>query len=106
AGARGAPDPWLDPVDHAVAGFSAALPSGAALDVRPAPRRAVGPDLFALFFGTKGRVGSITSAHLRVHSHSRARPLATRTDRDPALSAREGDWIARILAAVAEVEDA
>src|SRR5262249_10913508 len=50
-GAPGGPDPWLDPVDHLVAGFSATLRSGAVLETRPAPRRAVGPDLFSLFLG-------------------------------------------------------
>ena len=29
-GAHGAPDPWLDPVDHLVAGFTATIASGAA----------------------------------------------------------------------------
>ena len=48
AGARGAPDPWLDPVDHLVAGFTARLASGADLEVRPAPRRAVGPTPIAI----------------------------------------------------------
>ncbi len=51
-GAPGSPDPFEDPVDHVVAGFSARLKSGAFLHVPEGPRKAVGPDLLALFWGT------------------------------------------------------
>src|SRR5437868_12984448 len=54
-GLPGATDPWLDPVDHTIAGFTARLASGASIGVREAPRRAVGPDLLALFAGTRGK---------------------------------------------------
>jgi alkyldihydroxyacetonephosphate synthase len=97
AGAQGAPDPWVDPVDHLVAGFTARLPSGADLQVRPAPRRAVGPDLFSLFLGTGGRAGTLTSAHLRGRGPSAARPSATRIERDPPVGEAEGAWIDRAL---------
>lgn len=103
AGAPGAPDPWLDPADHLVAGFTARLPSGAELDVRPSPRRAVGPDLFALFFGTEGRAGTITAAHLRAHPFARARPLATRLDRAPPLTESERAFLDRVLDAARAV---
>jgi len=106
AGAPGAPDPWLDPADHLVAGFSARLRSGADLDVRPAPRRAVGPDLFALFLGMKGRVGVIRSAHLRVlplDPASRPRPLAARLDRNPPLGDVEAAWLEKIAESAARV---
>ncbi len=102
-GARGAPDPWEDPVDHTVAGFTARLPSGADLEVRPAPRRAVGPDLFALYLGTGGRAGVVTSAHLRAFGEGRARPLRTSIDREPPLTEAERTWIDRALDAVAGV---
>jgi alkyldihydroxyacetonephosphate synthase len=109
AGARGAPDPWLDPVDHLVAGFTARLASGAALEVRPAPRRAVGPDLFALFLGMEGRVGAITSAWLRAHA-ARAprdatapRPMPTAIPRDPPLGEREAAWIDEVARATSAV---
>jgi alkyldihydroxyacetonephosphate synthase len=98
-GARGAPDPWLDPVDHTVAGLTARLASGAEIEVRPAPRRAVGPDLFALFLGTEGKVGEVTSAHLRVFSRELARPLATGVPRDPAVGSEERLWMNRVWAA-------
>ncbi|WP_437743282.1 FAD-binding protein [Sorangium sp. So ce302] len=93
AGAPGAPDPWSDPVDHLVAGFTARLASGAELAVRPAPRRAVGPDLFALFLGVGGRVGAITSAHLRAHGASRSRALPTALARQPSLRDDEAAWL-------------
>src|SRR6185436_3268473 len=103
-GARGAPDPWSDPVDHLVAGFTARLPSGAELEVRPAPRRAVGPDTFALFLGTAGRVGKISAAHLRVHeTGARPRPLETKIDRQPALTDRERTWLERMHQAVVAI---
>src|SRR5262249_54455790 len=92
AGARGAPDPWADPVDHLVAGFTARLSSGAELEIRSAPRRAVGPDLFALFHGLEGRTGTITSAHLRGHGPDRARPLSAGVPRDPPIAEAERAW--------------
>ena len=72
-GAEGARDPWADPADHLVAGFDARLANGQELRVRPGPRRAVGPDLFALFFGARGRYGKVTRAHVRVHRKSAPR---------------------------------
>ncbi len=100
-GAPGAPDPWLDPADHLVAGFTARLPSGADLEVRPSPRRAVGPDLFALFLGMQGRVGEIRSAWLRVHPGSAGessvpRALQTSLERNPPLDEPERSWVERI----------
>jgi alkyldihydroxyacetonephosphate synthase len=103
AGAPGAPDPWIDPVDHLVAGFTATLGSGAVLSVRPAPRRAVGPDLFSLFLGTGDRAGTITSAHLRARGGEPPRPLATRITRDPRLGETERHWIERALDAARDV---
>ena len=103
AGAHGAPDPWLDPVDHLVSGFTARLASGAELEVRKAPRRAVGPDLFALFLGMGGRVGAITSAWLRGHAPERPRPLATTIPRDPPIGAAEQAWIDRVVEAAHRV---
>jgi alkyldihydroxyacetonephosphate synthase len=109
-GLRGARDPWLDPVDHAIAGWTAKLGSGADVAVRPAPRRAVGPDLFALFHGMQDKAGSITSAWLRVsrlegggRPAALPRALATSLDRDPALSPAEAAWVDRVAAAAAGV---
>lgn len=101
AGARGALDPWLDPADHLVAGFTARLVSGTELTIHPAPRRAVGPDLFALFLGAGERAGAITSAHLRCHDRAqpRARPLTTTIVRDPPLEGSERALVERILKA-------
>jgi alkyldihydroxyacetonephosphate synthase len=58
--ARGFPwtsDPLSDPVRQILAGFSARLASGERLVVHPAPRRATGPDLSALFVGAAELVG-------------------------------------------------
>jgi alkyldihydroxyacetonephosphate synthase len=89
-GMPGAPDPYDDPADHAVAGFRATLGSGEHLTVRPSPRRAVGPDLFALFLGLDERVGRIDAAHLRLHRTGLgARPLPCRVERNPGIGAAE-----------------
>ena len=103
AGAQGAPDPWEDPVDHLVAGFTATLRSGAGLAVRPAPRRAVGPDLFALFLGQQARVGVIASAHLRGQAADRARILPCAIPRDPSIDEVEQAVIDRVISAVSKV---
>ncbi len=102
-GAHGAPDPWEDPVDHLLAGFSAKLKSGDTLVIPPGPRRAVGPDLYALFHGGSDRVGSVASAHLRLHRNGlAAQPLGTSLERDPSPSERESHWIERIHSAAAQ----
>jgi alkyldihydroxyacetonephosphate synthase len=71
--------------------------------VRPAPRRAVGPDLFALFLGTEERAGTITSAHLRARGGEQPRPLGTRITRDPRIGETERSWIERALTAARNV---
>lgn len=97
-GADGAPDPWSDPADHLVAGIEATLKDGRRLSIRPAPRRAVGPDLIALLVGTRGRFATIERAWLRVHhaSGERARVHPLAFDRDPPL----GEDESRLLDAI------
>jgi alkyldihydroxyacetonephosphate synthase len=92
--ARGAPgsrDPLLDPVDHPFAGMDATLAAGPRLAIRPAPRRSVGPDLTALLFGTREKIGRIDRAWLRVHRAGVKRPTSPPVDfdRDPPLSPGE-----------------
>jgi alkyldihydroxyacetonephosphate synthase len=103
--ARGAPgsrDRWLDPVDHLLAGLETTLNDGRRIAIRPAPRRAVGPDLTALFLGTQERVGRIDRAWLRVHR--RSAPLATSAafvhDRDRPIDAAEGRLFDAIVRAI------
>jgi alkyldihydroxyacetonephosphate synthase len=98
-GARGARDAWLDPADHLVAGLDLRLKDGRSVVVRPAPRRAVGPDLIALAFGMGERFGTVERAWLRVHPRGVPRPSVGKlaVPADPALSEEE----ARLLAAVA-----
>ena len=97
-GADGAPDSWSDPADHLVAGIQATMKDGRRLSIRPAPRRAVGPDLIALLVGMRGRFATIERAWLRVHSaagdRARVHPLAY--DRDPAV----GEDESRLLDAI------
>jgi alkyldihydroxyacetonephosphate synthase len=90
-GAPGVRDHWLDPVDQFIAGFEATLIDGRSLSLRPAPRRAVGPDLTALFVGAHGRFGRIERAWLRVYRRGVARPSAPpfNHERDPAPNAGE-----------------
>jgi len=102
-GAPGGPDPWLDPVDHLVAGYSVELPKGAALNIAPCPRRAVGPDLWALFFGTRGRAGRIHTVHLRARCGA-PRPLEVALDRQPPIEEQEQRWIDRAVDTVAALE--
>jgi alkyldihydroxyacetonephosphate synthase len=102
-GAHGAPDPWEDPVDHLLAGFSAKLKSGDTLTIPPGPRRAVGPDLYALFHGAGDRVGTVASAHLRLHRNGlSAQPLSTSLERDPSPSTGERELVERVHAAAAQ----
>jgi alkyldihydroxyacetonephosphate synthase len=101
-GAPGARDRWLDPADQLLAGLDATLPDGRPLRIHPAPRRAVGPDLTALFVGAGGRFGRIDRAWMRVHRRdaTRAAAPAFELERDPPVSDGERgllDAIARTL---------
>ncbi len=93
-GGPGAGDAFEDPPDHLVAGFTARLRSGDTLVVRPGPRRAVGPDLYALFHGAGGVVGEVTSASIRVHRNGlHPRLLPATIDRAPRLEGRERAFV-------------
>jgi alkyldihydroxyacetonephosphate synthase len=90
-GMSGLGDPWLDPVEQRLAGVEAVLANGARIHQRPAPRRATGPDLSALFVGAERRVGRVESAWLRAKTRDAApaRPLAFGGERDPELTSAE-----------------
>lgn len=75
-GAPGARDPADDPVDHLVAGLGAVLPDGTVMHVRPAPRRAVGPDLAGAMIGARGRLGVITSVHFAARARTHVRVVS------------------------------
>ncbi len=53
-----------DPVDQLLCGVELELVSGEVLTIRPAPRRAVGPDLLSTVIGSGGALGSIISASI------------------------------------------
>ncbi len=96
-GARGAPSPWDDPVDHLVAGFVARSRSGKELVVRPAPRRSVGPDLAALVVGQRERFFTVIRATLRIAPIAHSRPrLPFVEPPQPPVSAEEEALLARI----------
>lgn len=63
-GLPGLPDRYEDPVFSPLAGFEAELRSGFRFQLRPTPRRAVGPDLSALVRGMGGALGRVHSATL------------------------------------------
>ena len=70
--------------------------------IRPAPRRAVGPDLTALLVGAGGRFGRVDRAWMRVHpiGARRHEAPAFALDRDPPVSQGEAsllDAIGRAL---------
>ncbi|MGH7294485.1 MAG: hypothetical protein ACRELB_06120, partial [Polyangiaceae bacterium] len=100
-GAPGSRDRWLDPADQLLAGLDASLPGDRQLVIRPAPRRAVGPDLTALLVGAHDRFGRVDRAWMRVHKRDVTRPAtAFDHDRDPPVSSGEAallDAIAREL---------
>lgn len=76
AGAPGARDPDDDPVDQLVAGLELVLPDGRETAIRPAPRRAVGPDLVSACIGARGKLGVVVGAHLVVRPSAPGRDLA------------------------------
>ncbi len=97
-GAPGAPDPWLDPVDHLVSGYDVSIGKSAGLHIRPCPRRAVGPDLWCLFQGTDNPHARIEAVHLRARGPA-PRPLDTPIDRHPPMDAAEQRIVDRCIAA-------
>jgi alkyldihydroxyacetonephosphate synthase len=75
SGAPGGPAAADDPVAQLVAGLEALLPDGRHVAIRPAPRRALGPDLAAAMVGARGRLGILVAAHLVTRPLVRARTL-------------------------------
>jgi alkyldihydroxyacetonephosphate synthase len=93
--ARGAPGARAhadDPVDQLVCGLEVVLADGTLLAIRPAPRRAVGPDLVPAFVGGRACLGVIVGAHLVARRATPRAEVAYRfATRDAAESARA--WI-------------
>lgn len=99
-GAPGAPSSFFDPTDHLLAGLEATLTNGTPLVVHPSPRRAVGPDLTALFVSGGHRFGRVRHAWLRVHRKDadRVRHPLPAWDLDPPMSPRENALVDAIAA--------
>jgi alkyldihydroxyacetonephosphate synthase len=94
AGMPGLPDPLNDPVEQRLAGFAARAEDLRCV-VEPAPRRATGPDLSALWLGAEGRVGPVEHAWVRARPRcsAPARVLPHAVERSPALTPSEhGAW--------------
>ena len=104
SGAKGAPDWWHDPVDQMVAGFEATLCDGRSFKVNPVPRRAVGPDLFALVFGAQRAVVTLDRIWIRIHKVDVPRPMtAAFTPPHGVRDASESDGEAKLWRAIGEV---
>lgn len=63
-GMPGARSLACDPVDQLLSGVDVELGNGQTLSVRPAPRRAVGPDLLGVVTGSNAKLGSVSVAHM------------------------------------------
>ncbi|MDH5490462.1 MAG: FAD-binding protein [Myxococcales bacterium] len=75
-GTRGGRSGEDDPIDQMIAGLQAVLADGRALRIRPAPRRAVGPDLLAAIRGSGGRIAIVTAVHLVARARLDSKELA------------------------------
>jgi alkyldihydroxyacetonephosphate synthase len=100
-GSPGAKSHFADPADHVLAGLVGTL-GKRTIDIRPGPRRAVGPDLVALFAGTGDRLGRVTTAWIRVHRREAEKPLMElpRVDLDPPITESESRLVDMIRAAM------
>lgn len=92
AGAPGARDPAEDPVAQLVTGLDLELPNGTTVSIRPAPRRAVGPDLLAATVGGGERLGRVLAAHLVVRPVREAESVAW-TFRSRAAAEEARAWV-------------
>lgn len=104
SGAKGSPPWWHDPVDQLVAGFDATLSDGRSFHVNPVPRRAVGPDLFALVFGAQSAIAKLDRVWLRIHKVGVERPTTAAFTPPPAvLDASESDAEAKLWREIRDV---
>lgn len=105
-GAPGRRDKANDPVDQFIAGLDVVLPDGTRMDLKPAPRRAVGPDLISAIIGARGRLGTIVGAHLiaRVSRSDRALAFAfeNRAAAESALAWIQGHGVRPLQASIVD----
>jgi alkyldihydroxyacetonephosphate synthase len=92
---------YADPVGVRLSGFTARLRNGRRITLPAAPRRAVGPDLSALFAGAGGDFGSIESATLGAPpAAAHAPPLSAFSRSEPPLNDGELAALARLRRAL------
>lgn len=102
-GLPGSADRYADPVGVRLSGFTATLTNGVRVALRVAPRRAVGPDLSALFLGAGEMFGSVERATLAAPRAGSA-PAVTLPfsgERNPELDASEAVALERLRVALA-----
>ncbi len=54
-------------IEDMILGLEAVLPTGGIVNIKPQPRRSVGPSLMNLFLGGEGAFGIVTKAYFSVH---------------------------------------
>jgi alkyldihydroxyacetonephosphate synthase len=54
-------------IEDMILGMEVVLPDGSLLDIKPVPRRSVGPSLQELFLGSEGTLGIVTRATISIH---------------------------------------
>lgn len=64
-------------IEDIVAGMKVVLPNGELLEIRPAPRRAVGPGLMELIIGSEGTFGIIVELTMRFWDYPKKEILRT-----------------------------
>ncbi|HET9960011.1 MAG TPA: FAD-binding oxidoreductase [Polyangiaceae bacterium] len=97
-GLPGTPDRFSDPNGARLQSFRAQLRNGMKIASSPAPRRAVGPDLSALFIGTRGAFGALETLTLYAPPLLASEPpiMPFLGDRNPPLNAGEQSLLARL----------
>ena len=91
-GMKGSPDKNDDPVSQTLAGLEVVLNDGRLVTIRPAPRRAVGPDLIGALVGGSGLLGIVVGAHLVARPRIDSKRLAFAFD-TPAEAESARAWI-------------
>lgn len=82
-------------VDQAYIGAEGVLPSGEVFRIKPAPARAVGPDLLGLLVSENGKLSIVTSLILRIWKQAKSRRIIAATFEEIEGALRCASMIAR-----------